>query len=119
MERELYSELLRNGIRPIMQPPIGKYFADFALSKEKVVIEYDGPQHEQQQEYDQVRDAFMQGQGWTVYRVSGRRFCQIRKAGEFWALIQKFDRAVSYIVCDARGKIDEWIDTVREEGGGL
>jgi very-short-patch-repair endonuclease len=50
------------------QHPIGPYIADFACVENKVVIELDGGQHQEQVSYDERRTAFMQAQGWRVLR---------------------------------------------------
>jgi very-short-patch-repair endonuclease len=52
------------------QFPIGKYFADFANPIKKIVIECDGKAFHNHAQ-DSQRDAFMIGEGWTVYRISG------------------------------------------------
>ena len=52
--------------------PIGPYIADFACLAAKLVIELDGPPHDQpeQQDHDRRRDAWMRERGWRVLRVS-------------------------------------------------
>jgi len=50
------------------QHPIGKYIADFACIEQKIVIELDGGQHQEQLAYDEQRSAFLQAQGWQVVR---------------------------------------------------
>jgi primosomal protein N' (replication factor Y) len=50
------------------QHPIGKYFADFACIEQKLLIELDGGQHQDQIEYDEQRTAFLQKNGWQVLR---------------------------------------------------
>jgi len=51
------------------QVPLGRYYADFACFHPRLVIEVDGPTHVSP-EYDAARDAFMQGQGFKVLRVT-------------------------------------------------
>ena len=51
------------------QVPLGRYYADFACFHPKLVIEVDGWTHNDQ-EYDEARDAFMCGEGFTVLRVT-------------------------------------------------
>jgi len=50
------------------QHPIGRYIADFACIEQKLVIELDGGQHQEQLAYDEQRTAFIQAQGWQVLR---------------------------------------------------
>jgi very-short-patch-repair endonuclease len=50
------------------QKPIGRYVVDFICLEEKLVIELDGGQHADNHEYDQERDAWLRGQGYTVLR---------------------------------------------------
>ena len=50
------------------QVPLGRYYADFACHHPKLVTEIDGITHIDA-EYDAVRDAFMQKEGYRVLRV--------------------------------------------------
>ena len=50
------------------QKPIGRYVVDFVCLEEKLIIELDGGQHAENIEYDQVRDSWLRGQGYTVLR---------------------------------------------------
>jgi very-short-patch-repair endonuclease len=50
------------------QHPIGPYIADFACIDKLVVIELDGGQHQDRRVYDEQRTAFLQLQGWRVFR---------------------------------------------------
>ena len=50
------------------QVPIGSYFADFLSFSMKLVIEVDGGQHGEAQEYDARRTAFIEAQGYRVIR---------------------------------------------------
>ena len=50
------------------QHAIGKYVPDFCAPRWKLVIEVDGSQHLDQQEYDAERTAFLEAQGYTILR---------------------------------------------------
>ena len=50
------------------QHPIGNYIVDFACLEQKIVIELDGGQHQEQFEYDEQRSIFLQAHGWQVLR---------------------------------------------------
>lgn len=70
-ERKLWHALRYkqlNGHRFRRQHPIGRYIADFACIEQKLVIELDGGQHQEQTGYDEFRSDFMATQGWQVLR---------------------------------------------------
>ncbi len=52
------------------QKKIGPYFADFACTAAKLVVEVDGATHSSAEEraYDAARTALMEREGWTVVR---------------------------------------------------
>ncbi|MFY9260447.1 MAG: endonuclease domain-containing protein [Gallionella sp.] len=50
------------------QKPIGNYIVDFVCLEKKLIVELDGGQHGEQMQYDQVRDAWLRGQGYRVLR---------------------------------------------------
>jgi very-short-patch-repair endonuclease len=52
------------------QVPIGKYIVDFCCRESRSVIEIDGSQHEQQQEYDAQRTKFLTANEYRVIRFS-------------------------------------------------
>jgi very-short-patch-repair endonuclease len=65
-ERKLWAALRRKalaGARFRRQYPIGDYFADFCCLEHKLVIEVDGGQHADAQEYDDRRTSFLATQG--------------------------------------------------------
>jgi very-short-patch-repair endonuclease len=70
IESMAWGEIRYLGLPFWPQFPIGKYFADFANPIKKIVIECDGKEFHSQAQ-DCQRDAFMIGEGWTVYRISG------------------------------------------------
>jgi very-short-patch-repair endonuclease len=51
------------------QVPLGRYYADFACHHPRLVIEVDGWTHSLPA-YDAERDRFMEGEGYTVLRIS-------------------------------------------------
>lgn len=50
------------------QHAIGKYVVDFCAPRKKLIIELDGSQHLEQEEYDQERTHYLESQGYTVLR---------------------------------------------------
>jgi very-short-patch-repair endonuclease len=50
------------------QHAIGNYIVDFAAPRKKLIIELDGGQHLEQEEYDQERTAFLNAKGYKVLR---------------------------------------------------
>jgi very-short-patch-repair endonuclease len=70
-ERKLW-EYLRgnklNGIYFRRQHAIGKYVPDFYAPKAKLIIELDGSQHIEQDEYDEDRTEYLEEQGYKVIR---------------------------------------------------
>lgn len=59
-----------DGVKFRRQQPIGNYIADFFCSSEKLIIEVDGGQHndEQAKAYDAERTAFLEQAGYRVLR---------------------------------------------------
>lgn len=53
------------------QHQVGRYVLDFAWPKLKIAIEADGRVHRADATYqhDRIRDAWLRGQGWLVFRV--------------------------------------------------
>ena len=70
-ERKLWSRIRNdqlNGINFRRQHAIGKYIPDFCAVQEKLIIELDGSQHLDQQEYDAERTKYLEEQGYKVIR---------------------------------------------------
>ena len=69
-ERRLWA-CLRNrrfvGYKFRRQHPLGRFILDFACVEHCLVIEADGGQHNEN-EYDERRTAWLEGQGWRVLR---------------------------------------------------
>jgi very-short-patch-repair endonuclease len=56
------------------QHPIGIYVVDFACPAVHLVIEVDGPSHEdaEQQAFDQQRTEYLESEGWRVMRIKNQ-----------------------------------------------
>jgi very-short-patch-repair endonuclease len=57
-----------NNIHFRRQHAIGPYIVDFCTPRQKIIIEVDGEQHLEQQEYDVERTAFLNTKGYQVLR---------------------------------------------------
>jgi very-short-patch-repair endonuclease len=74
-ELELFSWMVVKGWEPKVHPRVGDIEVDFILESEsgnRIAIEVDGRQHEETIEQDRARDAYLQGQGYTVRRITAR-----------------------------------------------
>jgi very-short-patch-repair endonuclease len=70
-ERKLWSALAgraAGGAKFRRQVPIDRYFADFACVKARLVVELDGGQHADQEDYDARRSETLAACGWRVIR---------------------------------------------------
>ena len=72
-ERVLWRELRefkQAGIHFRRQAPFGRYFADFACHRAKIIVELDGGQHGHDDvvEYDAARTAYLESRGYRVLR---------------------------------------------------
>jgi very-short-patch-repair endonuclease len=56
------------GVNFRRQHAIGKYIVDFCSPKEKLIIELDGSQHLDQEEYDNERTEYLAFRGYKVVR---------------------------------------------------
>jgi very-short-patch-repair endonuclease len=57
-----------NDVKFKRQKPIGLYIVDFVAVSEKIVIELDGGQHQEQMAYDQERTRYLESCGYRVLR---------------------------------------------------
>jgi len=71
-ERKLWSGLRgeQMGVKFRRQHPLGNYIADFACLAPKLIVELDGSQHADQEQYDGRRDAFFRAHGFAVLRFA-------------------------------------------------
>jgi very-short-patch-repair endonuclease len=69
-EIKLWSRLRNDqlGVTFRRQHAIGNYIPDFCSPKAKLIIELDGSQHLEQQEYDQARTEYLKSRGYRVLR---------------------------------------------------
>jgi very-short-patch-repair endonuclease len=63
------------------QHPVGNYIADFCCVKARLIIELDGGQHAQSQEYDRRRTEYLGSRGFRVLRLwNGEVLCERESA---------------------------------------
>ena len=69
-ERKLWSRIRNDqlGVTFRRQHAVGVYIPDFCSPKDKLIIELDGSQHLDQQEYDQERTKYFESLGYRVIR---------------------------------------------------
>ena len=56
------------GVHFRTQHAIGNYIVDFCAPRKKLIIELDGSQHIEQEEYDDERTAYLKSKGYRVLR---------------------------------------------------
>ncbi len=56
------------GLKFRRQVPIDKYIADFVCEQEKLIVELDGDQHAENEEYDEARTRVLESHGYRVIR---------------------------------------------------
>ena len=83
IESALWSAIREIGIVMYPQFPIGPFFADFCNPVAKVVIECDGAAWHQDKEKDDRRQKFIEEQGYTVLRITGKQCLDESYALEF------------------------------------
>lgn len=71
-ERALWNALRGRavGVKFHRQRVIGPYIADFACVRPKLIVEIDGPVHDDQRERDADRQSYLEALGFTFVRIS-------------------------------------------------
>lgn len=69
-EAKLWSRIRNDqlGVTFRRQHALGNYIPDFCSPKAKLIIELDGSQHLEQEEYDKRRTEYLEAQGYRVIR---------------------------------------------------
>lgn len=69
-ERKLWSRIRHDqlGVTFRRQHAVGTYIPDFCSPKARVIIELDGSQHLEQEDYDEERTEYLVSQGYKVIR---------------------------------------------------
>ena len=69
-ERKLWSRIRNDqlGVTFRRQHAIGNYIPDFCSPKAKLILELDGSQHLEQEEYDEERTKYLESLGYKVIR---------------------------------------------------
>lgn len=57
------------GYRFLRQTPIDRYIADFVCEAGKLIVELDGPVHDEREDYDTRRTEALELYGYTVLRL--------------------------------------------------
>ncbi len=75
-ERRLW-KILRDrqleGMKFNRQKIIGSYIVDFVCFRHRLIVEADGPLHDDRAEYDAARDAWLVGEGFRVLRFRNQQ----------------------------------------------
>lgn len=58
-----------HGLKFRRQVPIGRFIVDFLCMQRMLIIEVDGPIHDEQQEYDLEREAYLRSLGFKILRL--------------------------------------------------
>ena len=61
------------------QQPVGNFIVDFVCFEQKLVVEVDGGQHADMQEWDEARTKWLQAQGFRVMRFWNHDVLQRRE----------------------------------------
>ena len=70
-EAKLWAHLRAHRLKDVHfrnQHAIGSYIVDFCAPRRKLIIELDGSQHAEQEEYDTERTIFLESKGYRVLR---------------------------------------------------
>ena len=67
-----------SGFKFRRQVPVGPYIVDFLCVGAKLIVEADGSQHAESR-HDNIRDAYLAGQGWKVLRFWNNEVSQNRE----------------------------------------
>ncbi len=69
-ERKLWSKIRNDqlGVNFRRQHAIGNFVPDFVCIEKKLILELDGSQHLEQQEYDEDRTKYLKSEGYRVIR---------------------------------------------------
>lgn len=82
-ERELWQQLRAkrfDGFKFRRQQPLGRYIVDFVCLAQRLIVELDGSQHAESADYDSIRDAWLQQQGFHVLRFWNNQWSTEREA---------------------------------------
>lgn len=71
IEQALWSDIRAVGVVMYPQYPVCQFFVDFANPVARVAIECDGAAYHADHVKDAKRQAVIEANGWTVYRISG------------------------------------------------
>lgn len=69
-ERKLWAHICNEqlGVKFRRQHAVGNFIPDFVCIEKKLILELDGSQHLEQEEYDEERTKFLEAEGYRVIR---------------------------------------------------
>lgn len=103
IEAAMWEVLQASGQKFYPQYPIGNFFVDFAHPAARLVIECDGAAFHQDRKKDALRDAQLNAEGWTVFRITGRECMQDEdEDSDEQSPIWKFAKRVTKFVNEAK-----------------
>jgi len=76
VERRLWWRLRKlqlDGLHFRRQYPIGRFIVDFYCDRHRLIIELDGPSHDEQVEYDKERTAWLKAHGYRIIRFTNKQ----------------------------------------------
>ncbi|MCA1748702.1 MAG: endonuclease domain-containing protein [Parasphingopyxis sp.] len=82
------------------QVPLGRYFADFASHRHRLIVELDGGQHAERAEQDAARTRFLEGEGYRVLR-----FWNDAVLGNMDGVLERIDASLNLSPC-GRGRTE-------------
>jgi hypothetical protein len=112
IEQNFWTDLRSVGLVMYPQYPAQGFFLDFANPAAKVAIECDGAEFHTDWKRDRERQAILEGQGWRIYRITGR------ECNEDWDDEREEEKPAGVRLCEFIGNRHKVKCGVRERKRG-